>query len=113
MFNNLYRGKAKREGCRGELRCPNNTLDKLHIYIILMSTWKRPMKTLPLLFGTLIGFAMASRAQTLTNGLVAYYPFNGNANDAMESGNNGIVYNTTLTADRFGNPNSRAMALPA
>jgi hypothetical protein len=37
---------------------------------------------------------------------VAYYPFNGNAND--ESGNNyhGVVYGTTLTTDRFGNMNS-------
>ncbi|WP_299527955.1 LamG-like jellyroll fold domain-containing protein [uncultured Lutibacter sp.] len=39
-------------------------------------------------------------------GLVAYYPFNGNAND--ESGNNhhGTVFGPTLTADRFGNPDS-------
>ena len=42
----------------------------------------------------------------LQNGLIAYYPFNGNAND--ESGNNlngtisGVV---TLTTDRFNNPN--------
>lgn len=42
----------------------------------------------------------------LTNGLVAYYPFNnGNAND-MAGTNNGISYGATLTADRFGNPNS-------
>jgi len=39
-------------------------------------------------------------------GLVAYYPFNGNAND--ESGNNhhGTVNGATLTTDRFGNANS-------
>lgn len=40
-------------------------------------------------------------AQTdLTNGLVAYYPFNGNAND--ESGNeyNGSVYGAILTSDK-------------
>ena len=36
------------------------------------------------------------------NGLVAYYPFNGNANDASGNGNNGTVYGATLTADRFG-----------
>ena len=42
----------------------------------------------------------------LTNGLIAYYPFNGNANDASGNGNNGTVYGATLTADRFGNPNS-------
>jgi len=40
------------------------------------------------------------------NSLVAYYPFNGNANDASGTGNNGTVHNATLIADRFGNPNS-------
>ncbi len=38
----------------------------------------------------------------LTNALVAYYPFNGNANDASENGNNGVVLNAVLTTDRFG-----------
>src|ERR1017187_5394463 len=42
----------------------------------------------------------------LTNGLVAYYPFNGNANDASGNGNNGTVYGATLTTDRFGISNS-------
>jgi hypothetical protein len=37
-----------------------------------------------------------------TNGLVAYYPFNGNANDASGNGNNGVVNGATLTTDRFG-----------
>ena len=41
-----------------------------------------------------------------TNGLVGYWPFNGNANDASGNGNNGTVNGATLTADRFGNPNS-------
>jgi hypothetical protein len=45
-------------------------------------------------------------AQIPTNGLVAYYPFNGNANDESGNGNNGIVYGATLTTDRCGNPNS-------
>jgi len=39
-------------------------------------------------------------------GLVAYYPFNGNANDSSGNGNNGAVAAATLTADRFGSPNS-------
>lgn len=37
-------------------------------------------------------------------GLVAYYPFNGNANDESTNNNNGIVNGATLTTDRFGNP---------
>ena len=36
------------------------------------------------------------------NGLVAYYPFNGNANDESGNKNNGIVKGATLTTDRFG-----------
>jgi len=39
-------------------------------------------------------------------GLVAYYSFNGNANDETGNGSNGIVYGATLTNDRFGNPES-------
>jgi len=35
-----------------------------------------------------------------TNGLVAWYPFNGNANDESGNGNDGTVINSTLTTDR-------------
>src|SRR5664279_2298442 len=48
----------------------------------------------------------ASAQSWITSGLVAWYPFNGNANDASGNGNNGVVYNATLTTDRFGNANS-------
>jgi len=37
------------------------------------------------------------------NGLVAWYPFNGNANDESGNANNGTVNGSTLAADRFGN----------
>lgn len=40
------------------------------------------------------------------NGLVGWWPFNGNANDESGNGNNGIVNGPTLTTDRFGNPNA-------
>jgi hypothetical protein len=40
------------------------------------------------------------------SGLVASYPFNGNANDATGNGHNGLVNGAVLTSDRFGNPNS-------
>ncbi len=36
-----------------------------------------------------------------TNGLAAYYPFTGNANDASGNGMDGVVYGAALTADRF------------
>jgi hypothetical protein len=38
-------------------------------------------------------------------GLVAFYPFSGNANDASGNGNDGTVNGATLTSDRFGNEN--------
>jgi hypothetical protein len=41
-----------------------------------------------------------------TDGLVAYYPFNGNANDESGNGNNGTIYGASLTADRKGTLNS-------
>jgi hypothetical protein len=43
---------------------------------------------------------------SLTNGLVGYWPFCGNANDASGNGNNGTVSGATLTADRFGAANN-------
>ncbi|MBS1655247.1 MAG: hypothetical protein JSU05_10415, partial [Bacteroidetes bacterium] len=43
----------------------------------------------------------------LNTGLVGYYPFNGNANDASGNNNNGLTQNgVQLTSDRFGNANS-------
>lgn len=42
----------------------------------------------------------------VTTGLVAYYPFNGNSNDASNNGNNGIVNGAILTTDRNGIANS-------
>ena len=41
----------------------------------------------------------------LNNGLIAFYPFNGNANDESGNGNDGIVQGAILTKDRFGNLN--------
>jgi hypothetical protein len=41
-----------------------------------------------------------------TNGLVGWWPFNGNANDESGNGNNGTVNGVTLTQDRNGNSNS-------
>lgn len=41
-----------------------------------------------------------------TDGLLAFWSFNGNANDSSKNGNNGSVYGATLINDRFGNPHS-------
>ncbi len=40
-----------------------------------------------------------------TNGLVGWWPFNGNANDESGNGNNGTVNGATLTTDRNGSAN--------
>jgi fibronectin type 3 domain-containing protein len=40
------------------------------------------------------------------SGLIAYYPFNGNANDESSNANHGTVNGPSLAADKFGNPNS-------
>lgn len=42
---------------------------------------------------------------SLSNGLVAYYPFTGNALDSSGNGYNGSVSGAILTTDRFGRPN--------
>jgi hypothetical protein len=71
---------------------------------------KTSMKTTKSLFGILtITAALAVQVQAqsfLTDGLVAYFPFNGNANDASGNGNNGFAENTYSTTNQFGFPNS-------
>ena len=56
-----------------------------------------------------ISLATATMAQVPnyvpTNGLVGWWPFNGNANDESGNGNNGAVNGATLSTDRFGNTN--------
>jgi hypothetical protein len=47
--------------------------------------------------------ALSTNLQT---GLVGYWPFCGNANDASGNGNNGTVNGATLTTDRYGHANS-------
>jgi len=45
---------------------------------------------------------------SLTNGLVAYYPLHGDANDYSGNGNNGTPSNITYGLDRFRSNNSSA-----
>jgi hypothetical protein len=58
-----------------------------------------------LIVGLLFGLSAIGQPAFLKDGLVAYYPFNGNANDESGNGFNAQVYNTNNTAlveDRFG-----------
>ena len=68
------------------------------------------MKKLIYLFLTVVFICQYTVAQVPTyvptDGLVGYWPFDGNANDASGNGNNGVVNGATLTSDRFGNTNS-------
>jgi len=43
---------------------------------------------------------------TISDDLIAYYPFTGNANDVSGNNYNGISYGAVLTTDRFGKANS-------
>ena len=66
------------------------------------------MKTLILLLSVL--FTTMSFAQVPNyvpaNGLVGWWPFNGNTNDESGNGDNGTVNGSALTSDRFGNSNT-------
>lgn len=57
------------------------------------------------LFTLGVGLVNGHAQSFLTNGLVAYYPFNGNANDASGNGNNASTHNVVIGADRFGQAN--------
>jgi uncharacterized delta-60 repeat protein len=50
--------------------------------------------------------SLTGHADPTWNGLIAYYPFTGNANDVTGNGNNGTNNGAVLTPDRFGIPNS-------
>ena len=68
---------------------------------------KRILLTLTfILFIIPIGISQDLPSYVPSDGLVAYYPFNGNANDKSGNGCHGTVYGATLTADRSGNENS-------
>jgi hypothetical protein len=67
-------------------------------------------KSVFLMFAVLLGLRITTTAQTPpayvpADGLVGWWPFNGNANDESGNGNNGTVNGATLTEDRFGNGN--------
>jgi hypothetical protein len=70
----------------------------------------KPMNTrhiilvVAVLFASL-SFPFKSKSQPASQGLVAYYPFNGNANDESGNGNHATVHGATLAADRHGNLN--------
>ncbi len=79
---------------------------KLKIFLCKEPINVKIMKCLKLCTLFLLTLSLNSFAQVPTSGLLAYYPFNGNAQDASGNAYNGIVNGATLTTDRFGNANS-------
>ena len=68
------------------------------------------LKSILLIAAATISLASATMAQVPnyvpTNGLVSWWPFNGNANDESGNGNNGTLTGGNLANDRFGNTSS-------
>ena len=69
------------------------------------------VKKLFFLIAISVGMFFPTMAQNIpsyvpTNGLVGWWPFNGNANDESGNGNNGAVNGATLSVDRNGKSNS-------
>lgn len=69
------------------------------------------LKTILLTAVATMSLATATMAQNVpsyvpTNGLVGWWPFDGNANDQSGNGNNGTVNGATLVSDRFNNTNN-------
>jgi hypothetical protein len=64
-------------------------------------------KTLLFLTAFILGLNAFSQIPNYvpSNGLVGWWPFNGNANDESGNGNNGTVNGAILTTDRFGTAN--------
>ena len=49
---------------------------------------------------------LIAQPEWINNGLIAYYPFDGDANDLTGNGHHGKIRGAQLTKDRFGHPDS-------
>jgi uncharacterized protein (TIGR02145 family) len=89
----------------------------IYIFLRLFFNYFRQNKTQTLMTGKILTLAavatilfFSTHAQNIPdyvpqNGLVGWWPFNGNANDESGNGNNGTVNGATLTTDRLGKSN--------
>ena len=69
----------------------------------------RPITVLNLLVGLLFSLSVMAQPAFLKEGLVAYYPFNGNANDESGNGNNIKSKLNQYSVNRFKNSNESAL----
>ena len=78
------------------------------INITIFFFMQRLGKVVPIaLFSVFILLSVNPNAYAdLNSGLIAYYPFNGNADDESGNGHDGTTINATLANDRFGDENS-------
>lgn len=76
--------------------------------VTILQTMKTNLTITKCLAVLVLGFSTPVPAQSyLTNGLVAFYPFNGNANDASGNGNNATLHGSPqLISNRLGNSNA-------
>jgi hypothetical protein len=81
----------------------NSTVVTGNKTLILRRNYQLPLKID--LNTTTSGVTIEGWYKVPINGLVAWYPFNGNANDESGNANNGTVNGATLTTDRFGSSN--------
>jgi hypothetical protein len=81
-----------------ECKCPTKNLQALSTHTIIVKAYDASGNV-----GTSPTVTITVTPSTV--GLVAYYPFTGNANDASGNNNHCVVSGAVLTTDRFGNAN--------
>lgn len=67
---------------------------------------KQVLILISILFTAIPCFTQSIPSYIPSDGLIGWWPFNGNANDESGNGNDGTVNGAVLTEDRFGNANS-------
>lgn len=70
------------------------------LFILTGFIWKQNIE---ILNKTMKDKTSESFIRNISKNLIAFYPFNGNANDESGYNQNGLVYNAVLTKDRAGN----------
>ena len=71
----------------------------------LSSTKRKFLSFFNLFIASFFAFSSLANGQNLEDGLVAWYPFDGNASDMSGNGNHGTVNGATLGVDRHGQSN--------
>jgi hypothetical protein len=91
-------------GAMDDVAIYNRTLDVADIYALYTAEYPTSQPSLQP-SGQPTSLPTIRISSTLKNGLVAYYSFNGNANDRSSNGNNGVIHGAknTFVTDRFGN----------